>query len=137
MIFFKGDQEVHGGMETGQEQTAATRVSDDTPIQLTEAAIAKAKRALTQEGHPDWGLRIGVVGGGCSGFQYTMNLDEAARADDVVFRADGLAVFIDPMSLPYLQGMTIDYVTGLHGAGFKFLNPNAARTCGCGSSFAV
>ena len=96
-----------------------------------------ARGALGKEGLEDGALRLGVVGGGCSGFSYTMNFDNTAKADDTVFEIDGLKLFIDATSLPYLNGMTIDYVTGLHGAGFKFLNPNAVRTCGCGSSFAV
>lgn len=109
----------------------------DTPVQLTEKAVDMAKRALAKEGLGGWALRVGVVGGGCSGFSYTMSFDDNAKADDTVYEIDGLRVLVDETSMPYLRGMTVDYVSGLHGAGFKFLNPNAARTCGCGSSFGV
>lgn len=106
-------------------------------LALTPLASDMAKAVMEREGLTDAGMRVAVVGGGCSGFQYSLNFDTAARPDDTVIEQHGVRLFVDPTSLPYLQGMTIDYVTGLHGAGFKFLNPNAARTCGCGSSFSV
>ena len=117
--------------------TPDTETSSQVPIELTAKAVEMAKRALAKEGLEGWALRVGVVGGGCSGFSYNMNFDQHPKEDDVVFEVDGLRVLVDEMSLQYLKGMTIDYVSGLHGAGFKFLNPNASRTCGCGSSFAV
>jgi iron-sulfur cluster insertion protein len=110
---------------------------DGAPLELTAKAIEMAKSALSKEGLQGWGLRVGVVGGGCSGLSYNLNFEEKAKADDTILLLDGLEVFVDETSLPYLKGLTIDYVSGLHGAGFKFLNPNATRTCGCGSSFAV
>ena len=119
------------------QHTHETASPSETPVQFTAKAIEMAKAALAKEGLKGFALRVGVVGGGCSGLSYNMNFDEKPKADDVVFDLDGLRVFIDEPSLQYLQGMTIDYVSGLHGAGFKFLNPNATRTCGCGSSFAV
>jgi iron-sulfur cluster assembly accessory protein len=76
-----------------------------------------------------------VLGGGCSGFQYAMDFEKEPRPDDLTIEQDGIKVFVDPMSNMYLQGVTVDYVTGLQGAGFKFNNPNAKSTCGCGSSF--
>ena len=106
-------------------------------LALTPLASEMAKSAMEREGLKDAGLRVAVVGGGCSGFQYNLSFETAARADDTVFDQNGVRLFVDSTSLPYLRGMTIDYVTGLHGAGFKFVNPNATRTCGCGSSFAV
>lgn len=106
-------------------------------LALTPLASDMAKTAMEREGLKDAGLRVAVVGGGCSGFQYSLSFDTAPRPDDTVIEQNGVRLFVDPTSMPYLQGMTIDYVTGLHGAGFKFLNPNAARTCGCGSSFSV
>ena len=107
-------------------------------ITLTDAAVQMAKAAIQREGlSADHGLRVSVVGGGCSGFQYSLGFDNQARSDDTVTERDGLRVFVDATSAPYLKGMTIDYVHGLHGAGFKFLNPNATRTCGCGSSFSA
>lgn len=106
-------------------------------LTLTESAAEMAKAAMQREGLTDAGLRVGVVGGGCSGFQYTLNFDQAPRPDDEVFEQNGVRVFVDSASVQYLHGVTIDYVSGLHGAGFKFVNPNASRTCGCGSSFSA
>jgi iron-sulfur cluster assembly accessory protein len=93
------------------------------------------KEAIEQENLQGHGIRIGVVGGGCSGFQYSMDFESAAKDGDVVLEQSGVKLFVDPMSSMYLQGVTIDYVQGLQGAGFKFTNPNAKNTCGCGSSF--
>src|SRR5262245_60564544 len=123
-------------MEPQTQMTPGEENSDHT-LHLTPKAVEMAKGALAKAGLQGWSLRVGVIGGGCSGFSYNMNFEEKANADDLVLEMDGLRVLVDETSLPYLKGMTIDYVTGLHGAGFKFLNPNATRTCGCGSSFAV
>jgi iron-sulfur cluster assembly accessory protein len=106
-------------------------------VGLTETAAEMARAAMQREGRSDAALRVGVVGGGCSGFQYTLGFDDSARPDDVVTEQHGVRLVIDPASLPYLHGTVIDYVHGLHGAGFKFTNPNADRTCGCGSSFSA
>jgi iron-sulfur cluster assembly accessory protein len=107
------------------------------PIVLTEHAVKKVRSAMQREGAgPEKALRLGVVGGGCSGFSYTMGFDEP-KSDDAVFTFDDVKVVIDPASREYLDGTIIDYVTGLHGAGFKFENPKATRTCGCGSSFSA
>lgn len=103
---------------------------------LTPKAIEMVKTAIKEEGlAPGHGLRIAVRGGGCSGLEYALDFTDAARMDDTVLEFDGLKVFVDMASLSYLKGTTIDYVAGLNGTGFKFLNPNAKRTCGCGSSF--
>jgi iron-sulfur cluster assembly accessory protein len=107
------------------------------PISFTDKAVEMLKEALKREGVKDGGLRVAVVGGGCSGFQYNLSLDQSARPDDEVITQAGIKAFIDPISAQYLRGTTLDYVTGLHGAGFKFINPNATRTCGCGSSFSA
>lgn len=106
-------------------------------LSLTDVAVEKVKEVLAREGLTQGGLRVSVVGGGCSGFQYNLNLDTSARDDDIVIEQDGVKLFVDPISQQYLYGVVIDYVNGLHGAGFKFLNPNATRTCGCGSSFSA
>jgi len=106
-------------------------------ITLTDQAVQMVKAAMEREGAVGCGLRVGVVGGGCSGFQYHLAFEPAPEADDTVVEQGGVRIFVNPSSQPHLQGMTLDYVTGLHGAGFKFLNPNASRTCGCGSSFAT
>jgi len=106
-------------------------------LTLTDQAIEMVKVAMEREGARGFGLRVGVEGGGCSGFQYHLAFEEQPGADDTVIVQGGVRIFVDQESQPHLQGMTLDYVTGLHGAGFKFLNPNASRTCGCGSSFSV
>ena len=104
---------------------------------LTDQAAAMLKVAMEREGAQGYGVRVGVVGGGCSGFQYHLAFEATPSAEDAVFEQAGVRIFVDPESQPHLQGVTLDYVTGLHAAGFKFLNPNASRTCGCGSSFAT
>jgi iron-sulfur cluster assembly accessory protein len=106
-----------------------------SPITMTAKAVEMVKDAMQREGLQDYGIRIGVMGGGCAGFQYSMDFDKDPREGDLSFHQDGIRFFIDPMSSMYLQGVTVDYVVGLQGAGFKFQNPNARSTCGCGSSF--
>lgn len=121
------------------ESHAAENAGSDAPIvALTEKAVEMIKQAIAREGlGADYGLRVGVVGGGCSGFQYSLNFDNQTKPDDHVLEQGGVRVFVDDPSVQYLTGITIDYVSGLHGAGFKFVNPNATRTCGCGSSFSA
>jgi iron-sulfur cluster assembly accessory protein len=112
--------------------------AEPVPVTLTAKAVEMVKRTREQEGmDPTWGLRVAVMGGGCSGFQYALDFDQEARETDTVFELDGLKVYIDPVSGRYLDGVVIDYVFGMSGAGFKFNNPRATGTCGCGSSFAV
>ena len=107
------------------------------PVSLTPTAVAKVKEIMAQQDPMPAGLRIGVVGGGCSGFSYSMNFENAAGMMDKVFNFDELKVFVDATSLMYLQGCVVDYVETLEAAGFKFDNPNVKSTCGCGSSFSV
>ncbi len=107
------------------------------PINLTPTAIAKVKDIMAQQNPVPAGLRVGVVGGGCSGFNYSMSFENAAGLMDKTYEFDGLKVFVDATSMMYLQGATVDYVETLEGAGFKFENPNVKSTCGCGSSFSV
>jgi iron-sulfur cluster assembly accessory protein len=107
------------------------------PISLTATAIAKVKEIMGQQNPVPAGLRVGVVGGGCSGFSYSMQFENGAGMMDKVFDMDGLKVYVDATSLMYLNGCTVDYVETLEGAGFKFDNPNVKSTCGCGSSFSV
>ncbi len=104
-------------------------------VSLTVTAVDKVKAIMSERGEEAVGLRIAVIGGGCSGFQYQMSLDKEPNADDKVIEQDGLRVFIDSRSLPYLDGARVDYVDGLNGSGFKFDNPNSRGTCGCGESF--
>ena len=106
-------------------------------VQLTETAISKVREILdTQEPKPA-GLRIAVVGGGCSGFSYSMAFENSAGMLDKTYTFDGLRVFVDQASLLYLDGAQVDFVETLEGSGFKFNNPNVKSTCGCGSSFSA
>ena len=107
------------------------------PITLTPSAIAKVKEIMAQQNPVPAGLRVGVVGGGCSGFSYSMSFENASGLMDKVFDMEGLKVFVDATSVMYLNGCRVDYVETLEGAGFKFDNPNVKSTCGCGSSFSV
>jgi iron-sulfur cluster assembly accessory protein len=112
-----------------------TDVGMESPVQLTPKALEMVKDAIQREGLVGWGIRVGVMGGGCAGFQYSMDFEKDPRDGDMTFEQDGVRLFVDPMSSMYLQGVAVDYVVGLQGAGFKFNNPNAKTTCGCGSSF--
>ncbi len=107
------------------------------PINLTPNAITKVKEIMGQQDPVPSGLRVGVVGGGCSGFSYSMSFENSAGMMDKVMDFDGLKVYVDATSLMYLNGCIVDYVETLEGAGFKFENPNVKTTCGCGSSFSV
>ena len=104
-------------------------------LKITPKAIEMVKKALEEEGLNDHGLRVAVQGGGCSGLQYALDFSGAARPGDSILEFDGLKVYVDMASAQYLNGTEIDYVSGLQGTGFKFHNPNAKRTCGCGHSF--
>jgi iron-sulfur cluster assembly accessory protein len=126
--------------ETNAPETAAPQGPAATPtvLTLTPKAVEMIKHTRQQEGlDPAHGLRVAVMGGGCSGFQYALDFEQQERDTDHVLLYDGLRVFVDPVSARYLAGTTIDYVLGMSGAGFKFLNPKATGSCGCGSSFAV
>ncbi len=104
-------------------------------IQLTERAVGKVQEILTAQEPQPSGLRISVVGGGCSGFTYSMAFESAPGMLDKTYNFNGLKVFVDQASLLYLEGAEVDYVETLEGSGFKFSNPNVKSTCGCGSSF--
>jgi iron-sulfur cluster assembly protein len=106
-------------------------------VNLTETAVTKVREILdTQEPKPA-GLRISVVGGGCSGFSYSMAFENAPGMLDKTYSYDGLKVFVDQASMLYLDGAEVDYVETLEGSGFKFNNPHVKSTCGCGSSFSA
>jgi iron-sulfur cluster assembly accessory protein len=107
------------------------------PITLTPVAVGKVKEIMSQQNPVPAGLRIGVVGGGCSGFSYSMSFENGQGVMDKVYNFDGLKVFVDATSVMYLNGCVVDYVETLEAAGFKFENPNVKSTCGCGSSFNV
>ena len=107
-------------------------------ITLTSKAEEKVKEIMADQPEPFGGLRIQVVGGGCSGFSYRMGFDKSAdETTDQTFEFGDLKVFVDRSSLLQLEGVEVDYVDGLHGSGFKFNNPNATGTCGCGESFST
>ena len=105
-------------------------------ITVTESAAAEAKRLLEKQGKPELGLRVGIQGGGCSGLSYKLGFDQE-RPGDRTLEVGGVKVFVDPKSELYLESTIVDFVDGLEGRGFKFLNPQAKKTCGCGESFSV
>ena len=107
-----------------------------SPLIFTDAAAAKVKDLLAEEGNPELKLRVFVQGGGCSGFQYGFTFDETMNDDDTAIDKEGVQLLVDPMSFQYLVGAEIDYKDDLEGAQFVIRNPNANTTCGCGSSFA-
>ncbi len=110
---------------------------EDSPLQFTDAAAHKVKQLISEEGDNGLMLRVFITGGGCSGFQYGFTFDESINEGDTVVENGGVKLLIDPMSVQYLTGGEIDYSEGLEGAQFVIRNPNAATTCGCGSSFSV
>ena len=109
----------------------------ESPLVFTEAAARKVKQLIDEEANSKLKLRVFVTGGGCSGFQYGFTFDEDAAEDDTRVERGGVMLVVDPMSFQYLVGAEIDYSEGLEGAQFVIRNPNAATTCGCGSSFSV
>jgi iron-sulfur cluster assembly accessory protein len=121
-----------------QELNGNNNAANELPgVNLTPKALDAVRKMIAKEGlSADQGLRISVVGGGCSGFQYSLGFD-GRKDDDTLTVLDGVNVFVDEISLPYIAGTTLDYVEGLHNAGFRFDNPRASRTCGCGSSFSA
>jgi len=106
-------------------------------LELTSQAVEKVKEIIGQQDPKPLGLRVAVVGGGCSGFSYQMNFENQSNGIDKTYEFDGLKVFVDQASLMYLDGTKIDFVETLEGSGFKFENPNVKTTCGCGSSFSA
>lgn len=106
-------------------------------IHLTESAVKQIKRFQEDEGAAGGGLRVAVVGGGCSGMSYKLEFQKEPTEKDKVFEQDGVRIFVDPKSFLYVKGLTLDYSGGLNGTGFTFQNPNASKSCGCGTSFAV
>ena len=108
-------------------------------LTFTKSAQQAIGRFIRGSEFPVAGLRVSVTGGGCSGLQYALALDEAAKVDDTILEVDGLRVFIDPNSAPMLNGVTVDFLDSMEGSGFKFDNPNASASasCGCGNSFSA
>jgi iron-sulfur cluster assembly accessory protein len=124
-------------MDTQVQQPTTTTTDEEPMLGLTEKAAEMVKKIQADENiEPGYGLRLRVVGGGCSGFAYDLYFDQVTEMDRT-FDSHGVKLVVDQMSLQYLAGTTVDYVEGLQGAGFKFGNPNVKSTCGCGSSFSV
>lgn len=116
--------------------TGIMGADENDNINISGKAIAEVKKIKEQNSIPaEYGLRVGVKGGGCSGMSYTLGFDAAPKEQDLVLNAEGVSVFVDAKSMFYLMGITLDYSDGLMGKGFTFNNPNATKTCGCGSSF--
>jgi iron-sulfur cluster assembly protein len=124
-------------MASLEETTVEQAFTDiENEIALTEKAVSEVKKIMEQNKIPDtYGLRVGVKGGGCSGLSYSLGFDAEQRENDKIIRKEGIQIFIDPKSLFYLSGTQLDFTDGLNGRGFVFNNPNATKTCGCGSSF--
>jgi iron-sulfur cluster assembly accessory protein len=124
-------------MATTTVAPSSQETEKKAPLVLTPQAIAKVREIMATQDPLPAGLRIGVVGGGCSGFQYSMAFETQSGMMDKVFNFDDLKVYVDATSLMYLNGCIVDYVETLEAAGFKFENPQVKSTCGCGSSFNV
>jgi iron-sulfur cluster insertion protein len=116
----------------------ATGLEQGMPgIVLTDAAARKVQQLILEERNPQLKLRVYISGGGCSGFQYGFSFDEEQSEDDIAVQNDGVTLLVDPLSFQYLMGAEVDYTESLQGAQFVIRNPNAATTCGCGSSFSI
>jgi iron-sulfur cluster assembly accessory protein len=129
-------------METAQTasttSTQAPTSETEALLKLSDKAAAMVKETIERENIVGAGLRVAVVGGGCSGFQYSLDLEKEERPGDSIFEVKGVKCLVDPMSSMYLMGVEVDYVEGQYGqSGFAFKNPNAKHTCGCGSSFSA
>ncbi len=124
---------------TIEEKKMATTTTPTLTINITDKAAEEIKRFMAgEEDLPETaGLRVRVVPGGCSGFQYSLNIEEDSRQGDYVLDSNGVRLFVDMFSAQYLNGVEIDYVSTVMGSGFTFRNPNATGSCGCGSSFTV
>ncbi|UAW98073.1 iron-sulfur cluster insertion protein ErpA [Halopseudomonas nanhaiensis] len=116
---------------------STAEVFTPTPLIFSENAVGKVRSLIEEEGNDSLSLRVFVTGGGCSGFQYGFTFDDEMAEDDTVVERDGVRLVVDPMSFQYLAGSEVDYQEGLEGSRFVINNPNAATTCGCGSSFSV
>ena len=120
-------------------ETTTQTLPEGLVLNLTDNAIAEVRKFIAAENVPaeTGGLRVSVLPGGCSGFKYSLNIEDAGTADDITADINGIRVFIDAFSAQYLSGTVIDYVTSMQGSGFTFKNPNSTGGCGCGSSFSA
>ena len=121
---------IYPGMEN-------SNIQNQPQVGFTDSAARKVMQLITEEANPELKLRVYISGGGCSGFQYGFTFDENCAADDFAIDRDGVTLLVDPLSMQYLAGAEVDYTENLQGAQFVIRNPNAATTCGCGSSFSV
>lgn len=121
--------------DTAQRETGVP--TGDEPVTITAEAADKVREFMAAEGTPDAVLRVSVLPGGCSGFEYGLDIEVEIRDDDFVFESNGVRLVMDPFSAQYLNGVSIGYHSSFQGSGFTFDNPNATGSCGCGTSFAV
>ena len=123
--------------ETQSQNPTTSPAVAQIVITVTEAAASKIKDLLAEENKAESGLRVFVQGGGCSGFQYGLMIEESGGVGDQTYESNGIKLYVDPVSLSYLKGAEVDFVDTITGGGFTIKNPNATSTCGCGSSFNV
>lgn len=126
-----------GSTTAKKEGAAGFRVGDERLIRVTESAAERVQSLLRKQGRPEGVLRVAVVGGGCSGLQYRMDIQDAPANRDILVESAGIKVVVDPKSALYVTGSELDFIDALQGGGFKVTNPNAATTCSCGESFAA
>jgi iron-sulfur cluster assembly protein len=122
---------------TPAQTTPAPQGTPTSPVRLTEAAVAQVKKVTQDQGFQDYYFSIRVVPAGCSGLGYDLNLVKEAKPNDHVWEQEGVKLTTDALSSKYLLGTEIDFVSGVTGSGFKFINPNAKQSCGCGTSFST
>jgi iron-sulfur cluster insertion protein len=125
------------GAESQETPMSVAESFNPASINLSARAVRKVRELVAEEENQALKLRVYITGGGCSGFQYGFSFEEAAAEDDAAIEKDGVTVLVDPMSFQYLVGSEVDYTEGLEGSRFVVNNPNAATTCGCGSSFSI
>jgi len=118
-------------------EPARTPAPQAPPVSISERAAKRVATLIKQQGNPALKLRLSVSGGGCSGFQYGFDFDEAQKVDDIVVERSGVTMLVDGMSLLYVMGAEVDFVEDLVGASFQVVNPNATASCGCGASFSI
>lgn len=124
-------------MIVSRKKTAAFRKGDERLIKLTERAGKKVRSLLNKQGRPRGVLRVAVIGGGCSGLQYKMDLQDAPASRDILVESSGICVVVDPKSALYVTGSELDFIEALQDGGFKVHNPNAETSCSCGESFSA
>lgn len=127
-----------GAAAAGSEPDPTPDVAGQEVLRVTERAFRRVETLLAREGHPEGGLRVGLKGGGCTGYQYVLRLEPGGpRPTDTVVTSGAARIYVDPKSAGLLRGTVLDFTDGLNGVGFAFENPNATRTCGCGHSFSA